>query len=204
VGDFILHTVDGARTVHIPLVEPKGRVEDVDAMERKQLEDRIAAQATEIKRLEAQVRQEHERAEANAKIAAQAQVAKIKGLGPALQHLADSGDGGSERIDLHVKREIPNLTVHVREVRVDADGESNAGRAALLVAQGYFDERKSINETMKEFKERGWGIFSGGSGWNNMDRLLKKLAEQGFLRNVEKGYVVVPEAKARVRILSEA
>ena len=57
---------------------------------------------------------------------------------------------------------------------------------------------------MREFKERGWGIFSGGSGWNNMDRLLKKLAEQGFLRNVDKGYVLVPEARARIHVLKEA
>ncbi|HEV2317964.1 MAG TPA: hypothetical protein VGV89_10395 [Thermoplasmata archaeon] len=223
VGDFVLHTQDGARTIHVPLVESRVEVENVDAKKEQEYLNQIAARDEEIRRLEERVArlteqfgEEHRRAEANAHVAAANAVTRIKGAPPLAGMVTDKdapGNAGhradlsdreqSERTDLHVTRETPNLTVHVREVRVDADGESNHGRAALLVAIGYFDERKSVNETMREFKERGWGIFSGGSGWNNMDRLLKKLAEQGFLRNVDKGYVLVPEAKARIRTVAE-
>jgi hypothetical protein len=64
-------------------------------------------------------------------------------------------------------------------------------------------QRRSVNEACAEFRQRGWGEWKGGSGWNNMDRMLTKLACEGFLRNVDKGYVVVPEARARIRVKEE-
>ena len=105
-----------------------------------------------------------------------------------------------ERVDLRVERLTPNLTVHEKIVYRMATSDDNNGRIALLIAGDFLTERKSVNEVCKEFLERGWGEWKGGSGWNNMDRLLQKFAADGFLRNVDKGYVLVPEAKQRIRV----
>jgi hypothetical protein len=202
---------------------------NVDAKKEQEYRKTIDALVEEVSTLKAELSEANRRAEANARLAthnAEAGVASAleahkagvpyssmpapvfpEDGGPTDLDdaaLRDMGKRERTKADVHVFTETPQMTVHVREVRIEATGEENNGRAALLVADGYFDDRKSVNETMREFKERGWGIFSGGSGWNNMDRLLKKLAEQGFLRNVDKGYVVVPEAKRRIRLAKEA
>lgn len=218
VGDFIVSTPRGVRTIHVPLVEPK---EDpkVDEKERRGYGDQIEELTRKVATLEEQLRaamgraeREHERAEANARAAAANAVEKIRRApspdqvhaGPEDSGVIPSSVSSRSKADVHIFTETPDLTIHVAVVRRDAGGDEPSGRAALLVATGFFDERKSVNEACSEFRARGWGEWKGGSGWNNMDRMLNKLASEGFLRSVDKGYVVVPEAKRRIRVKEEA
>ena len=202
------------------LFRPKLKEKDVDEEERKRLTDTIARQATDLSGLKAQLKKMTELVQDETHRAEKAEAA-LKARAT-LEHAADraqaapgqdaimrglAGHGPEpkdrERVDLHVTHEVPSMTVHVREVRVEASGDDNNGRVALLIAQGFFDERKSVNEVTKEFRARGWGTWSGGAGWNNMDRILGKFAEQGFLRNIDKGYVLVAAARDRILVKKE-
>lgn len=189
---------------------------------RRASEERITVLEATVKNLQLtgteltrSVRTEHERAEANSRTAGANAIERIRsaptprqlareleatpGDSPAGPELPGT-DATRERIDLHVERLVPNLAVHEKIVHRTATSEDNNGRIALLIAGDFLTERKSVNEVCKEFRERGWGEWKGGSGWNNMDRLLLKFAADGFLRNVDKGYVLVPEAKQRIRV----
>lgn len=113
--------------------------------------------------------------------------------------VADMLSQGGKQYKVGVSVGVPEMTLHERVVEVTATDEEPMGRAAKLIAEGFFDDRKSVDESRKEFISRGWGKWSGGSGWNNMNRILLKYAEMGFLRQVDKGYVVIPEAKKRIK-----
>lgn len=187
----------------------------VDEKERRELEERIRGLEKENELLNERLREgrsawrtEHERANANAKLAADLgnMVERVGGVGridPPNPGPTDQPPSAPERVDLRVERLTPNLTVHEKIVYRTATSDDNNGRIALLIAGDFLTERKSVNEVCKEFRERGWGEWKGGSGWNNMDRLLQKFATDGFLRNVDKGYVLVPEAKQRIRVVRE-
>lgn len=236
VGDFILHTDDGVRTVHVPLVEPKEEAK-VDEKERKQYEDRIAKleeglnllettnaeQAAEIHRLKTETRSEHDRAEANARAAAANAVESIEGRAAVVGALRDLVEdpgrmaalnedtrkvlAGAERAkaDLHVWTETPDLTVHVRVVRLEAKPDSVQGRVAMLIADGFLDRGQKQVEIAKELVARGAPDYrvNGGSRARLYEALLE-LAGQGFLRRSGPDWKVIPEAKARVRVLREA
>jgi uncharacterized coiled-coil protein SlyX len=215
------------------LFKPKHKERNMDEKERKEYEERIAKlegwgreQAKVIARLEGQLKREHDRAEA-----AETRVKTLKGvpgygavtgvsdLDPATLALAVASipapdpagqgphiglSGECERVDLHVARETPNLTVHVREVRVDADGETSDGRLARLIADGFFDAPANSNRMRSEFRARGWGSWIGGAGHTNAIRLMRKFTEWGFLREDDGTFQVVPEARERIRAVKEA
>jgi len=253
VGDFILHTLDGVRTVHVPLTKekplPKNWEEDnVDAKERKAYESRAAeleqqvkardAQVTslitKVRELEQRVRDEHERAEANAKAAAANAVERIRSpfnrvdrmsapgvrsvekmmtggeADPVLEHGADDfAPAPRERIDLHVQREVPDLTVHVKVVRIEATPKDNRGRLALLVADGFFDKAIGTGPIGIEYVRRGWMTYNpvskGGGSYQGVKDALEKLTEWGFLTRPGGGdaYEVVAEARKRIRVVKE-
>lgn len=222
LGDGAAMTVARGRTrveavLHLkPEIKEETKVED---KERKDYDDKIAELEHDLRGagqaiadLRDTLAEAERRAEANARAAAANAVEKIHAM-PRVHNIRSVPEAivpslpdGVERVkvDLHVAHETPDLTVHVRVVRREASTEDPSGRAAFLVAQGFFDQRRSVNEACAEFRQRGWGDWKGGSGWNNMDRMLGKLASEGFLRNVEKGYVVVPEARKRIRVKEEA
>lgn len=211
VGDFILHTQEGVRTVHVPLVEPK-EDPNVDAKERRVYEDTIS-------RLRAEVAQEHERAEANARAAAAnavgtvatiARPSEIEAVARALRapHGATGAagdDGQRERIDLHVQHEVPSLTVHVVEKRIEANEQTYDGKLALLIAEGFFDEKKSTGPIGREFAARGWGnpTSAGGSQGKALRETLEQLCRWGFLRNLNSMYDVRPDARSRIHVVKD-
>lgn len=105
----------------------------------------------------------------------------------------------SKEFQVSVGISIPSLTLEERKVEIRAEDTEIDGRFALLIAEGFFDEIKAVDAIRKEAKERGWGTYSGGSGWTTLDRVGKRFAVMGFLRNIEKKYVVIPEAKKRIK-----
>lgn len=198
--------------------EPKVNEEEAEELQAK-IEgltgnvERLNARNAELER---QLKEANRPAEANARAAAANAAEKIERVPGARAPFTGADESGRPlftdpvtrtdartRADVHVFTETPDLTVHVRVVRRDASTEEPGGRAAYLVATGFFDQRRTINEACSEFRARGWGEWKGGSGWNNMDRILNKLASEGFLRNVDKGYLVVSEAKDRIRVQKE-
>lgn len=198
VGDFLLHTESGVRKIHVPLPEGAEAAPSPPPTSNDGASDRPSGLEEENERLRGRVQDLEETVRSlRDELASRT---SERSPDPAV----GTEDDPRERIDLHVTHEVPNLTVHVREVRLEATTEENSGRAALLISQGWFDNRRSVREVIHEFIAHRWGgTWSGGAGWNNMDRILGKLAEQGFLRAADKGYVAVPEAKARIRTVQE-
>ena len=230
VGDFILHTADGARTVHVPLdvgnpaaVVVGKQEENVEEKERKAYEDRIEDLGRELAMLREQLRvatargdSEHDRAEANAKAAAANAVQRIRAMatpdsvrdglkayGVELEPAEDISDAPRERIDLHVTRETPNLSVRVKEVHVDATGEDLTGQLGILISEGFFDKMQSSGPVVQEIRARGWGNRVSGSARVALLESLRKFCAWGFLRELNSMFQVVPEAKRRVRTLKE-
>lgn len=229
VGDFLLSTPDGVRAVHVPLSSHDGlrnstrnQEEPVDAQKEKQYQDRIAELEQRITDLVEDRDRERERAEANAKAAAANAVDRVETAGSMIEvaraiarvpakdlerAIVERADGPAERerIDLHVARETPNLTVHVKEVRLEAKPDSAQGRIAMLMADGFLDKGQKQVEIAKELVARGAPDYrvNGGSRARLYEALLE-LAGQGFLRRSGPDWKVVPEAKARVRVVREA
>jgi hypothetical protein len=227
VGDFLLHTPDGLSTIHVPLAErqvplAESKVEeDVDAELRKEFEEQIKGLRGNVERLNArnielerQLKAEHARAEANA-MAAAANAVKAIGTAPTLTDLEAAvrrtaatavalGPGEHERVDLHVQRAAPNLTIHVVEKRLNATPDSHEGKLAILISEGFFEGKRSTGPIGKEYAARGWGTPTGGNSAKALRDALQQLCAWGFLRTFNGMYDVVPEAKARVRVVKEA
>ncbi len=110
------------------------------------------------------------------------------------------------RHDLNVDVAVPTLRITERVVTLTATSEDPRGRAALLLAEGFFDSVRAVPEVCREFEARGWGKWYGGKGhsWNKMNLILWGLAEMGFLRREDKEYVVIEEAKKRIERVKES
>lgn len=117
--------------------------------------------------------------------------------------IADGAPGERVRHELDVEVTTPTLRVRERVVILTATSEDNRGRAALLFADGFFDEQRPVAAVCKEFTARGWGTWTGGKDWTRMNRVLLDLAEMGFLRRETKTYVARADAKKRVERVKE-
>jgi hypothetical protein len=222
VGDFVLHTPDGVRAIHVPLVEPKEGA-NMDEKERTKLEDAIsileqtnAQQAVRIAELERRVKEESERAEANARAAAKNAVTKIEGApGPrALYSGADddgrplftdpsTGEDVRTKADLHVYTEVPDLTIHVKSVTIEKSEDDHVGRLAILLSEGFFDEKRSTGPISREYAARGWGSPTGGNSAKALRDSLQDLCRWGFLREFKGMYGAVAGARDRIRVAKE-
>lgn len=114
-----------------------------------------------------------------------------------------------ERIDLHVERETPNLTVHVKEVRIEATEKDNQGRMGILIADGFFDHAVTTGPIGVEYVRRGWMTYNpvakGGGSYSSVKAALEKMCAWGFLTRPGAGdaYEVVAEARKRIRVVKE-
>ncbi len=225
VGDFILSTDDGVRTLHVPLVEAK-REEVVDEKERKEFEDRIKRLEAALKDLHVaydalaeQAKREHDRAEANAKAPASTPVPMSTKETDALESTFKRGWGESiedalarretddrTKADLHVFTETPDLTVHVKVVTIHKDDTDHVGKLAILMSEGFFDDKKSTGPIGKEYATRGWEnpIAKGGGSGQALRAALRQMCQWGFLREFNGMFGAVSEAKARIHTEEEA
>ncbi|HTT74248.1 MAG TPA: hypothetical protein VMG99_08950 [Thermoplasmata archaeon] len=225
VGDFILSTDEGVRTLHIPLVEPK-KEEIVDEEERAKFEREIAGLRNTVKELERHLQEEltskaelvrsvaaeHARAEANARAAASNAIVAIK-RGPRpgdLTRLEDATYDTKEpaertKADLHVFTETPELTLHVKVVTIEANEDEHIGKLAKLLAEGFFDEKVSTGPIGKEYAARGWEnpIAKGGGSGQALRAALRQLCQYGFMREFNGMFQAVREAKSRIRTVKE-
>lgn len=198
VGDFLLRTQDGVRTIHVPLMQPteppavvadRNQEEDkVDEAERQRYEEtnrRLAEQVATLTREVERLRTK----EAPAAVPPPP---------------APDDEDAKEVIDLHVQRDVPSLTVHERVVRIDATSEDKQGQLGILIADGFFDEMRSTGPIGRELMARGWAGGTGTNAKKSLLEALRTLCAYGFLRELKGMFRVVPEAKARIRRVEEA
>lgn len=207
----------------------KTEEENVDAKERKQYEDRIKGLETLLNEANADkaelvrsLADEHRRAEANAKLAAHATARAIehapgpRELAAALSQATSSEAGSArvsesrvgptdeqERVDLHVSHSVPNLTVHVKEVRLERTTEDLDGKLAKLITESFFNAPRRPAEVRAEFIARGWPKYLGGNSQVAFGKAFARFAEWGFFRVLDDAYQVIPEAMARVHVITE-
>ena len=85
--------------------------------------------------------------------------------------------GTSVPSEVVVQREVPALTVQTLRKQLVLSTDNAQGRAALLYAEGFFDEEeRSIGAVQKEMMRRGWPKDPRLSGF------LDELCSWGFLR----------------------
>lgn len=125
---------------------------------------------------------------------------------PTAERHGAAAAGERLRHELDVEVAVPTLRIRERVITLTATSEDNRGRAALLVADDFFDTARTVGDACQEFTERGWGswIPPGGSTWNKMNRVLLDLTEMGFLRREAKSYVVIEAAKKRIERVKES
>lgn len=234
-GDFVLYTADGVRTIHVPLTKekplPKNREEDVDAKERKEYETRIKDLETQVKlaqdgqtilerqlqELRVQVKSEHDRAEANARVAAARTVERIKSL-PRPNFTTDDGEPeaaakaaadaerSTEPVDLRLTQELPSLSTTIKRPSIETDEGEMVGRIALLISEGFWDDGapKKQADAGREFTRRGYGSnFTSGGQSVRLSEAFGKMTVWGFFRREAEGYVLVPGVKKRVKVVEE-
>ena len=200
--------------------------EDVDAKERNGYEDRIkkleatladAARAYTEAAKDATVwqqkwRQEHDRAEANAKAAAANAVGKIRAA-PTPRELAaawpaaasdESEETVPEHLDLLVQHDVPSLTVQEKVVTVETNQDTPRGKLALLIADGFFTGPRKQADVASELKARSWGNYNGGNSRVVLYKNLQELTAWGFFRYDGSNYELTPEARTRVHVIKEA
>lgn len=188
---------------------PKPKEENVDEKERRGYEEDgvqngklLATLNRTVNELRAELKKEHDRGEANAKVAAANAVTAVK-RSPVPSELA-AGLGEHDQVDLHVERPVPSLVVVDKVVRIDASGEENEGRMGILLAEGFFNTHRANSNVRDEFRRRGWGSWIGGGGNESMNALLLKFCEWGFLFRIEGNkrvdYEGRPEALKRITV----
>jgi len=130
---------------------------------------------------------------------------EVRHRAPYATKVTSESGGAAPKLEyeLNVDVEVPKLRLRERVVTLTATSEDNRGRAALLFADGYFDEARQVATVCKEFAARGWGTWTGGKEWTRMNRVLLDLAEMGFLRREGKTYVAVEDAKDRIERVKE-
>ncbi len=215
VGDFILHTDSGVRSIHVPLSRsapaPSGPPAEqgsdqeayVNADKEREYQERIGELERRIDGLSA------ERLRAAARISElELQLAESDAATPpAAPAVGDETDangastsGARSRADLRVFTEPPELTVHVKVVRLEAGERDLRGRLALLLADGVFDKWTKQVDVAKEIAQRGGPDYRSNGGQRKRLQLeLTEFCEMGFLRRSGPTYQVLPEAKARIR-----
>jgi len=92
----------------------------------------------------------------------------------------------------------PVIDVTVRKYVIEASDETNDGRIAVLISEGFFDGSKRLQDIGAEFRARGWMEATARN--TNLNMAIAKLAEYGFLRIVGQAtYQAVPGMKVNIK-----
>jgi hypothetical protein len=103
-----------------------------------------------------------------------------------------------DEVTIELERKKPELNVTVRRYTVQMNDETDIGRLAFLISEGFFDEPRKIASLNEEFRARGWMKQTGRPIPLNLP--LGKLSEMGFLRVVGQAtYQAVDGMKVNVK-----
>lgn len=86
----------------------------------------------------------------------------------------------------------PEIRVTTERPILSMNSDSNMGRMAMLLHEGFFKNARPNGEIQKEFKRRGWGW--GGRSQESVSELNR----MGFLVKEDSGYQAVPGMKVTV------
>lgn len=154
----------------------------------KEIKDRVEEERQNVLREVAQKTEEYQQTITklkSEKAALEAELKKLeplKDLGEALAKFLRVGSPGFESgtpvpSEVVVQREVPALTVQVLRKQLILSTDNTQGRAALLYAEGFFDEgERTISAVQKEMMRRGWPKDPRLSGF------LDELCSWGYLQ----------------------
>jgi hypothetical protein len=90
----------------------------------------------------------------------------------------------------------PELRVAIERPVLTMDGKNLSGRLAKLIHEGFFAEKRSAGDVLRECLRRGW--VSQGYRTNLLHPALKGIAEMGFLTLEGEAYQAVPGMKVSI------
>lgn len=109
----------------------------------------------------------------------------------------------AEEVAISLDRKLPVIDVTVRRYTIETDDERQDGRIAILIADGFFDQPRRVQDIASEFRARAWMAQTTNAGVLNPQ--LSKIAEKGFLRIVGQAtYQAVPGMKVNVKEVAAA
>jgi len=95
---------------------------------------------------------------------------------------------------LSVTKTIPEIEVTVKREKLRMDTTTVKGQMAVLLSDGFFDQRKGNKEVLQELASRGWPNMAP-----NVSNAFKDLTQMGFLMKTDNGqYKAVAGMKVRV------
>lgn len=203
VGDFLLSTQDGVRTIHVPLTEPKE--ENVEQKERDEYEKKIGQleDAREEDRLRYRAL-ELELKGLKQQLASKSRPGPVVPLVPAHSPAVPSpDDGAGELLDLKVKRDVREILVTERVVVINATEDDLQGKVALLIRDGFFSEPRKVGTVATELFQRNWGYYLKGGKYTTLQRALRTLGAWGIFREDTGQFLLTPNAQSRIRTKKE-
>jgi hypothetical protein len=100
---------------------------------------------------------------------------------------------------LQLMASSPEIVVRVQKQTVELDGGTLRGRLAILVSEGFFDNRSTGYSAWQELTRRGIG-----SAKPNVYRELDELTKMGFLLKSDEGYQSVAGMKVSKKTIEAA
>jgi hypothetical protein len=88
---------------------------------------------------------------------------------------------------------VPEIEIAVKREKISMDTKTLNGRMAVLISEGFFDERRGNSDVKNALAERGWPEAPP-----NISNSFKKLTQMGFLRDVGGRYQAVEGMKVNV------
>lgn len=101
---------------------------------------------------------------------------------------------------VQLTQQVSELVVVKKRNIVEVDDSTSRGTCYLLIAEGYFDEARTVPTVEKELRRRGKGTSP-----KRIYEYLDEACTQGFLWKTTNpvAYVIVQDAKLRIRIKEE-
>jgi hypothetical protein len=113
----------------------------------------------------------------------------------AIARLATMVDERDPRVAAIIRVLTSRSEIHVETKRhiIEESDNTQLGRIALLIAEGWFDQKRSPGDVQKELGSRGFNATAP-----NLNKALKDLAAKGFFTQNNKWFSLVPGVKDRV------
>lgn len=94
---------------------------------------------------------------------------------------------------ISLTKKVPEIEVTVQREKIAMNTQTLSGRMAVLISEGFFNERRGNSDVKNALAERGWPEAPP-----NISNAFKKLTQMGFLRDVGGCYQAVEGMKVNV------
>jgi len=115
--------------------------------------------------------------------------------GLVIERLARMVEDGDPRVAVIIRVLTSRSEIHVETKRhiIEENENTQLGRLALLIAEGWFNQKRAPGDVQKELSTRGFSATAP-----NLTKAMRDLAAKGFLTQNNKWFTIVPGVQDRV------